>query len=252
LFNLYIDDIIRTWKDSATPGIELNANLNINTLLFADDQAIIQKCEDDLQRSTYELHNICQDYGMKISIKKTKTMAFKGKEPIRTKIIIENEAIEQVSHFTYLGCDITFEYENDIQHKLHKFQHICGTLRKTLKKKTRKETQLKFYKVMATPVLLYGSETWTMGRQDLSRIQAAEMKHLRSIKGCRIIDKIRNEDIRNELKTFSLCDKIQTYRSDWKDHIQRMPRTRFPRAALNYTPKGRRDRGRPRKRWADP
>ena len=178
-------------------------------------------------------------------------MAFKGKEPIRTKIVIENEVIEQVSHFNYLGCDLTYEYENEVQQKLHKFQYICGTLRKILRKKTRKETQLKFYRVMATPVLLYGSETWTLGSRDLSRIQATEMRHLRPIKGCTILDKIRNEDIRKELKIFNLCDRIQEYRTKWKDHVQRMPETRFPRAALDYSPKGRRDRGRPRKRWTE-
>ena len=63
---------------------------------------------------------------------------------------------------------------------------------------------------------------------------AAEMKFLRSIKGCTILDKIRNEDICRELKIFCIKDKIQKYRQDWLDHVQRMPRRRLPRAAL-YT-----------------
>jgi hypothetical protein len=36
----------------------------------------------------------------------------------------------------------------------------------------------KFYKIMAVPVLLYGSETWTLRKRDWNRIQAAEMKYL--------------------------------------------------------------------------
>jgi hypothetical protein len=32
---------------------------------------------------------------------------------------------------------------------------------------------------MAVPVLLYGSETWTLSKRDWNRIQAAEMKYLR-------------------------------------------------------------------------
>lgn len=251
LFNIYIDDIIRNWKLSITPSIRLNANTNINTLLFADDQAIIQENEDDLQRATHRLYTICRDYGMKISSKKSKTMAFKGKDPVRSKIVVNNEILEQVSHFTYLGCDLTYENETDIQKKLHRFQHICGTLSRTLKKRTRKETQLKFYKVMAIPVLLYGSETWTLKSQDLNRIQVSEMRHLRSIKGYTIMDKIRNEDIREDLGVFSLCDRVKEYRTKWKSHVQRMSSTRFPRAALDYTPKGRRNRGRPKKRWID-
>jgi hypothetical protein len=50
--------------------------------------------------------------------------------------------------------------------------------------KTRKETDLKFYKIMAVPVLLYGSETWAPRKRDWNRIPAAEMKYLRTVKGC--------------------------------------------------------------------
>jgi hypothetical protein len=52
---------------------------------------------------------------------------------------------------------------------------------------------------MAVPVRLYGSETWTPRKRDLNRIQAAEMKYLRTVKGCTGLDQMRNEDIRNEL-----------------------------------------------------
>ena len=70
--------------------------------------------------------------------------------------------IEQVSHFQYLGCDITFEEEQDINKKINTYQHICGTIRRTIKGKTRRETQMKFYKVMALPTVLYGAESWTL------------------------------------------------------------------------------------------
>ena len=65
---------------------------------------------------------------------------------------------------------------------------------------TRPVTQLKFYKVMEVSTLLYGSEIWTLVSKNLTRIQAAEMKFLSSVKGCPILHKVRNEDIRKELK----------------------------------------------------
>ena len=49
-----------------------------------------------------------------------------GKEPVRIKLVIKNKAIEQIQHFTYLGCDITNDYDNDVV-KLHKFRHLSGT-----------------------------------------------------------------------------------------------------------------------------
>jgi hypothetical protein len=73
--------------------------------------------------------------------------------------------------------------------------------------KTRKETNLKFYKIVAVPVLLYGSETWTPRQRDWTRIQAAEMKYLRTVKGCTRLRQIRKEDMRNELGISPLSEQ---------------------------------------------
>jgi hypothetical protein len=53
---------------------------------------------------------------------------------------------EQVKNFNYLGCDISYKYDDDLQNKLHKFQYMCGTIKRNLINKTRKYTQLKFIK----------------------------------------------------------------------------------------------------------
>jgi len=37
----------------------------------------------------------------------------------------------------------------------------------------------------------------------------------------------------------------------WLQHVQRMDTNRLPKQALQYKPKGRRNIGRPRKRWRD-
>jgi hypothetical protein len=81
---------------------------------------------------------------------------------------------------------------------------------------------------MAVPVLLYGSETWTPRKRDWNRIQAAEMKYLRTVRGCTRLDQIRNEDIRNELGISPLSEKIIECRNEWKAHLQKMEHTRIP------------------------
>ncbi|XP_039281346.1 uncharacterized protein LOC120350716 [Nilaparvata lugens] len=177
-------------------------------------------------------------------------MAFKGKWPVRTKIVVGDLILEQVSAFTYLGCTLTYEKDEDIFNKLKKIQYICGTIHRTLKNKVKRVTKLKFYKTMAIPVLMYESESWVVGRKEISRIQAAEMRFLRSVKGCTRLDLLRNEDIREELKVEPLNEEIKKYRNRWKAHIDRMPTGRIPVKALNYRPAGKRDVGRPRKRWS--
>jgi hypothetical protein len=76
-------------------------------------------------------------------------------------------------------------------------------------------------------------------KRDWNRIQAAEMKHLRTVKGCTRLDQIRNEDIRNELGSSPLSEKIIEYRNKWKTHLQRMEHTRIQLQAYKYLPSGK-------------
>ena len=48
---------------------------------------------------------------------------------------------------------------------------------------------LKFYKVMAVPVLMYGSENWSLNRSDKRKIEAAEMRVLRPMAGYTLLAK---------------------------------------------------------------
>jgi len=52
---------------------------------------------------------------------------------------------------------------------------------------------MKFCKVVARPTLLYGSETWVTATRGMTRLEAAEMRFLRSVKGYTRLDKIRSE-----------------------------------------------------------
>lgn len=219
--------------------------------MFADDQVIFSNSEDGLQIATNKLLKVIKDYNLKISLTKTKAMGFLGTRHLRTKIVIEDKIIEQVSSFNYLGCNVSYCENNDVNNKINKFQRMCGTIKRTLSRKTLKETQLKFYKVMAVPVLMYGSENWALTRSERRRIEAAEMRFLRSVAGYTLLDQKRSTDIRTELEIFNLNDRLTSQKKNWKEHILRMNEDRFPKKILNYRPEGRRNVGRPRNRWED-
>lgn len=251
LFSIYIDDLVRKWKPLVNAGVKISKSKFLNILLFADDLVIIQNSEAALQRSIFKLNETCEQYNMKISLIKTKVMAFIGKEPIRTKIIINNRCIEQVSHFNYLGSDVGYDKDYDVDNKICKFQRVCGTINRTFRNKIRNETKLKFYKVMAVPMLAYGSETWTLNKKQQSKIQASEMKFLRSVKGCTKRDLITNQSIREELGIFNMNERLKDLKQNWKEHVERMPDTRITKQIIQYYPRGRRSVGRPRKRWLE-
>ena len=65
--------------------------------------------------------------------------------------------------------------------------------------KTLKKTRIKPYNTLALPVLLFGSETWTIKARDARRITAAEMKYIRRTAGYAWTDYETNEQIAKEL-----------------------------------------------------
>ena len=75
---------------------------------------------------------------------------------LRSLIEIDRSILEQVKHFNDLGCELSLDGESDFDKEINRFQGICGTIRKHLEK-TRTETQMKFYKVVARPSLLWAT-----------------------------------------------------------------------------------------------
>jgi hypothetical protein len=112
-------------------------------------------------------------------------------------------------------------------------------------------TQTKIYKTLVRPILTYRSEAWTICKSDRTRITANEMKFLRRTAGYKKLDKKRNAEILWELKINSVLEHIDQCRSNWKQYVQRMDRSRIPRQMMTYRPKGKRSFGKPLKRWRE-
>jgi len=83
--------------------------------------------EDALQISIRNLKTL------KLSTSPTKTMAFNGRDPVRSKIVINNNIIEQINIFSYPGYSVSYQNEKYITIKITKFLQITGIIKRTLK-----------------------------------------------------------------------------------------------------------------------
>jgi len=73
---------------------------------------------------------------------------------------------------------------------------------------------MKFYKVVARPSLLYGSETWVTTKRDMTGLESSEIRFLRSVAGYTRLDKIRREVIRKELIISGIKDVRLRYKQN--------------------------------------
>jgi hypothetical protein len=88
-------------------------------------------------------------------------------------------------------------------------------------------------------------------RTDEKRLISAEMRFLRRTEGYIRWDHKRNEDILTELQISQITEFICQYRKNWKEHVNRMSSDRIPKMILKCQPKGKRNLGKPLKRWKD-
>ena len=103
----------------------------------------------------------------------------------------------------------------------------------------RTETILKIYKTLVLPTFLYGSENWTLTASQRRRIEAAEMKLLRPLAGYTLCEHKTNDYIRHELQITGILDKIDEYKRNWFQRLQRMPQNRIPLKSYCYRPQGK-------------
>jgi uncharacterized membrane protein len=90
----------------------------LSTLLFADDQIIIADTEVNLQKTAHKLNRPITEYDLTITVQKTKSMAFKGRDPVRTKTVRQqNDRTSKI-----------YERELDIDNRLNNYLKITRIL----------------------------------------------------------------------------------------------------------------------------
>jgi len=118
----------------------------------------------------------------------------------------------------YLGCNISYQFYNDVEFKFTILLQLIGTIKRTIFKKVRTATILKIHNTLLLPIFLYGSQNWTLTALQRRRIEATEMKLLRPLAGYTLYNHKTNDYIRRELRITGILDKVDEYRWNWLSH----------------------------------
>ena len=74
IFNLYLNDLTLDLEEAGL-GIDIDG-VNVSTLMYADDLALVAETEDNLQRLLDILSNWCNKNKMQANLDKTKVVNF--------------------------------------------------------------------------------------------------------------------------------------------------------------------------------
>lgn len=197
--------------------------------------------------------------GLTINEDKTKFMEIPSSTAIyNIPFCINGHAFERVNEFKYLGTIINDQNKlrAEINTRIKSANKCFFALKKQFRSKfISRKTKLRVYKTLILPVLLYGSETWTLNLDIQRSLETFERKILRTIfgpvqeHGCW---RTRyNFELYRLYKQPQVIQVIRSNRLRWIGHLWRSPEGNPTRICTFKNPEGSRTRGRPRTRWLD-
>ena len=232
---------------------------------FADDVAILSEVLELLTEALVVFEEEASALGLHINWAKTKIQCLDGSVLDRKTVPVRSESVEVVDRFNYLGVvqHTATHGKPEIADRLAKAWGAFGSLRKTVwDSRIRLQTKVRLYNAYVLPVLLYGSETWTITAKEAPRINAFGTKCLRQICGIDWHERITNQEALALTKQVPVTDVIRRRRLTFFGHVARMsagadtrqlllaePPKLVPGRAAAGTRKWKRARGRPALTW---
>jgi hypothetical protein len=120
-----------------------------------------------------------------------------------------------------------------------------------------RNVNVKIYKTIILPVVLYGCETWSLMLREEHRLREFENRVLRRIFGPKRDEvtgewrKLHSEELHNLYSYPDIIRQVKSRRMRWAGHVARMGEERKVYKVLVGKPKGKRPLVRPRRSWED-
>ena len=250
LFTLAMNWIMKETTRVKKRGIRWTLTSVLEDLDYADDVGLLSSSHKDMQEKTTRMKETSELIGLKVNKKKTKVMRINSKR--NDAIRIDDQDLEDVEEFDYLGSRTTADGDatSDVKARLSKARHAFAGLKNIWQARNISiSTKIRLFKSNILSILLYGSETWKVTNKIIHQLETFQNRCLRRILRIFWPNKISNEDLRKRADVKPVEQEVRSRRWRWIGHVNRMEKEAVPRIALRWTPDGKRKRGRPKETW---
>ncbi len=261
LFNLYFGAVVGAWRAHCPEaGIDVRYKhgrklvgdriaksrlecMKVTESQFADDAAVYTKTCEAFERSTAQLVDVATNWGLTVSMEKTKGMVVGGHvdDSDALPVQLAGGQIEMVSDFTYLGSNITSDGEvgEDVKIRIAKAARAFGCLQRAVfqNRKLSLETKRRVYQAAVLSVLLYGAESWAIKIKSVRRLTSFHNRCVRSMMGVTRYQQWKERITSRRLAEAFGMEETMTHllmerRLRWLGHVARMEPSRLPKQLL--------------------
>ncbi|KAJ2946764.1 hypothetical protein O0L34_g12828 [Tuta absoluta] len=249
LFIAVLENIFQTmnWKNK---GIWIEDKF-LSHLRFADDIVVFAKSASELKEMITALSETSRKVGLQMNFSKTKIMTNYHQVPIK----VDDNIIEYVDNYVYLGKQISFNQENnngEVERRVNTAWKKYWMNKEILKGKYSMNLKKTVIETCILPSLTYACQTWTYNNNIKNKITTTQRAMERSMLKLRRIDKVNSNTIREKTSLTDALTHAQSLKWRWAGHVCRDNNKKWTFKTTKWKgPLGKRKVGRPTKRWAD-
>ena len=173
LFIVVVDYVLRVSVDTKnSEGVQLTPKLSarhpskqLTDTDFADDLALVSRSIKGAQTLLSALESASNCVGLYLNELKTEqmTLDYSNQDNLSIKTL-NNTTLKRVNDYKYLGSFISSS-EKDFQVRKGLAWAACNQLHSLWSSNISDSIKLKTFHTVIEPILLYGSETWTLSKQ---------------------------------------------------------------------------------------
>ena len=188
LFTEFLTDLHNYLREEC--GV-LMSNMIISYILFADDLILCSETPEGLQKLIDRLFKYCSKWHLILSLAKTKVMVFNSKKIIQLRFIFNNQEIEVVKEYKYVGTIFSSNtqdaFRKNSPHLIEKARKAVFGLNYHIKNSVGHlppDLAIKMFDKQIRPILDYASEVCYMGKQnyDFEKVHLGYLKFLLKVK----------------------------------------------------------------------
>ena len=216
---------------------------------YADDTVLLADSKDKLQNLLNTINKKSKELGIELNQKKAEYMVITNKDvneiPV-CQIEVNGTIIKQVNCFRYLGTALNWDTKDDkdLNSRIALEKATFNQMKSVLCNKNLSfNTRYRVVQCYVYPIFLYNSETWTINKQMMDKINAFEMWCIRKMKRISWTAKKTNAEVlRHVNKSRSLMKTINERQLKFVGHVLKKGKLEY----LSLTGKiaGKRDQGR--------
>ena len=233
-------------------GIRIGGR-NISNLRYADDTALLADNITSARRVLHRVDEAGRKAGLHLNAKKTKVMHVGTGD--QQELYINRTTLENVSDFKYLGSYKSQDGSctKDIKTRIGMAKQKMVQLNNVWKDRgIPTHLKVNIMKCLIWPVLLYGSEAWTLRKAEKTKLESAEMWLYRRLLRISWTEKRTNESVLSQLGTKkNILSDINKRRLKYIGHATRNNKTDLMSSIFYGKSSAKRKQGRPPTTYQD-